>query len=138
MDGRLDLFDLRFPLESTPVTSFLGHVNSHSPKLVSQGSEPGCRLNVFTKCRTQAFTVDPSERFIFAAGQDKVIRAWSVSNGQLLCNPEMETITGTGQAVGLLNTMFEDEVSEMQLVKDDRGLHLWYSTGSVLCNQTIL
>lgn len=38
MDGRLELFDLRFPLESTPITSFPGHVNSYSQKLVSQFS----------------------------------------------------------------------------------------------------
>ena len=79
--------------------------------------------------------MDRSDRFIFAAGQDKVIRAWSVSSGQLLCDPEVDpTMTGTG----LLNAMFEDAVSDMQLVEDACGLHLWYSTGSALCNQTIL
>lgn len=82
--------------------------------------------------------MDPSERFIFAAGQDKVIRAWSVSSGHLLCDPDADTITGTGKRVALLNTTFEDGVSDMQLVEDDCGLHFWYSTGSALCNQTIL
>lgn len=68
-----------------------------------------------------------------------MIRAWSVSSGQLLCDPEMETITGTGKQVGLLNSMYEETVSDMQLVKDgDCGLRLWYSTGPALCNQTIL
>lgn len=43
MDGRLELFDLRFPLESTPVTSFPGHVNSYTQRLVSQCSETGQR-----------------------------------------------------------------------------------------------
>jgi WD repeat-containing protein 21A len=86
----------------------------------------------------QALAVDPSERFIFAAGQDNVVRAWSVSNGQLLCDPEVEIVIGSGKRVGLLNTMFEEGVSDMQLVEDDSGLHIWYSTGSALCNQTIL
>lgn len=68
-----------------------------------------------------------------------MVRAWSVSNGQLLCDPEAsDTITGTGQGVGLLGTIFEEGVSDMQLVEDDDGLHFWYSTGMTLCNQTIL
>jgi WD repeat-containing protein 21A len=91
---------------------------------------------MLTKCRTQAFTVDPSERFIFAAGQDKVIRAWSVLNGQLLRGPEVETVMG--QDARLLNTRFEEGVSDIQIVEDGRGLRFWYSTGSALCNQSIL
>lgn len=78
--------------------------------------------------------MDPSERFIFAAGQDKVLRGWSVFNGQLLCGPEVETVVGKG----MLNTRFEEEVSGIQIVEDGHGLHFWYSTGSALCNQTIL
>ena len=89
------------------------------------------RSTSFTKCRTQAFSVDPSDRFVFAAGQDKAIRAWSLSSGQPLRDPNL-----TG--VGLLNTVFEEGVSGIQLVQDDLGLHFWYSTGSALCNQTIL
>jgi len=80
--------------------------------------------------------VDPSERFIFAAGQDKVIRAWSVLNGQPLCGREVETVTG--KDVGLLNTRFEEGVADIQIVEDACGLHLWYSAGSALFNQTIL
>jgi len=79
--------------------------------------------------------VDPSERFIFVAGQDKVIRAWSALNGQLLCGPEGETVTGKN--VRLLNTSFEEGVSDIQIVEDGRGLHFWYSTGSALCHQSI-
>ena len=79
--------------------------------------------------------MDPSERFIFVAGQDKVIRAWSVLNGQLLCGSEVETVTGKN--VRLLNTSFEEGVSDIQIVEDGRGLHFWYSTGSLLCNQSI-
>jgi len=83
----------------------------------------------------QAFAVDPSERFIFAAGQDKVIRTWSLLNGQLLCGPEVETVTGKN--VRLFNTRFEEGVSDIQIVEDGQGLHFWYSTGSSLCNQSI-
>lgn len=79
--------------------------------------------------------MDPSERFIFAAGQDNVIRAWSVLNGQLLRGPEAEVVTGRG--VSLLNTRFEEGVSGIQIVEDRCGLHFWYSTGSALCNQPI-
>jgi len=116
MDGRLELFDLRNPIESAPVISFAGHVNSYSTKL--------------------AFAVDPSERFIFAVGQDDVIRAWSVLNGQRLCGSEVETVTGMD--MGLLNTRFEGGVSDIQIVEDGGGLDLWYSTGPLLVNQTVL
>ncbi|KAF9779643.1 WD40-repeat-containing domain protein [Thelephora terrestris] len=116
IDGRLELFDLRFPIESAPVTSFLGHVNSYSQKL--------------------ALAMDPSERFIFAAGQDNVIRAWSLLNGQRLGGPEVETVSGMN--VGLLNARFDEGVSDVQLVEDRCGLHFWYSTGPALCHQTIL
>jgi len=80
--------------------------------------------------------VDPSERFIFAVGQDKVIRAWSVLNGQLLCGPEAEVVIG--KDARLLNMRFEEGVSEIQIVEDDCGLQFWYSAGSALYNQTIL
>jgi hypothetical protein len=51
MDGRLELFDLRFPLHSTPITSFPGHVNSYNQTPVS--SEMGKRPEAFTdECRT--------------------------------------------------------------------------------------
>lgn len=79
--------------------------------------------------------MDPSERFIFAAGQDKVIRAWSVLNGQLLCGPKVAV--ARGMDARLLNARFEEGVSEIQIVEDSRGLHFWYSTGSALCNQPI-
>jgi hypothetical protein len=80
--------------------------------------------------------VDPSERFIFAVGQDKVIRAWSLSSGRLLRGPEVGAVTA--KDARLLNTRFEEGVSDIQIVEDGRGLHFWYSTGSALCNQPIL
>ena len=49
MDGRLDLFDLRFPLKSTPITSFLGHVNSYSQKPVSHVFRNELIPSMFTK-----------------------------------------------------------------------------------------
>ena len=80
--------------------------------------------------------MDPSERFVFAAGQDKVIRAWSMLNGQLLSGPEAEVVAG--KDVRLFNTKFDEDVPDIQIVEDGRGLHFWYSTGSALYNQPIL
>jgi hypothetical protein len=91
---------------------------------------------LFAECRTQAFAVDPSERFVFAVGQDRVVRGWSAFSGQPLCGPEVETVAG--KEVTLLNTRFEEGVSGIQIVEDRDGLHFWYSTGSALCHQTIL
>lgn len=80
--------------------------------------------------------MDPSERFVFAVGQDKVVRGWSAFSGQPLCSPEAET--DAGKDVMLLNTKFEEGVSGIQIVEDGDGLHFWYSTGSALGHQTIL
>ena len=110
--------------------------------------QPKTRLSTFptrltpseriTKRRIQAFAVDPSERFIFAAGQDKVIRAWSISTGQLLRDAS-DAGAVAGESARLLNTRFEEGISDMQLVDSGGcGLGFWYSTGSALCNQTIL
>ena len=81
--------------------------------------------------------MDPSERFIFAAGQDGVVRAWSALNGRLLCGPEAET--GAGKGVRLLNTRFEEGVSGIQVVEGGPGREpqFWYSTGSALYSQPI-
>lgn len=57
-------------------------------------------------------------------------------DGQLLCGLGVEIVMG--KDMRLLNTRFEEGVSDIQIVQDDDGLHFWYSTGSALCNQTIL
>ncbi|RDB17798.1 WD repeat-containing protein 21 [Hypsizygus marmoreus] len=67
MNGDLLTFDLRFPQQSTPIMQYYGHVNSHTQKL--------------------GIALDPDQEFIFAAGEDKRIRGWSVRSGLPLLPP---------------------------------------------------
>ncbi|KAL1671582.1 quinon protein alcohol dehydrogenase-like superfamily [Schizophyllum commune] len=62
-NGLIAAYDLRFPRESTPVMTYSGQVPSHY---------------------TLGFAVDPAQDFVFAAGDDRRIRAWSLRSGELL------------------------------------------------------
>ncbi|KAL5482471.1 hypothetical protein ACEPAI_9065 [Sanghuangporus weigelae] len=64
--GELEMFDLRFATGTRvePTTSFKGHVNSY---LLDLG-----------------IATDPTSSFLFAAGQDRRIRAWSLKSGEQL------------------------------------------------------
>ncbi|KAG1745878.1 uncharacterized protein EDB91DRAFT_129480 [Suillus paluster] len=54
IDGSLAVFDLRFPVNRTPIMSFTGNINTYTTKT--------------------PIAVDPHEQFLFAAGQDRRIR----------------------------------------------------------------
>ncbi|PAV17093.1 hypothetical protein PNOK_0715700 [Pyrrhoderma noxium] len=71
--GELEMFDLRFCSEIRPVPCmvFNGHVNSYSLDL--------------------GLSIDPTSTFLFAAGQDRQIRAWSLHTGESL-GPLLEGI----------------------------------------------
>ncbi|OCB88231.1 hypothetical protein A7U60_g4636 [Sanghuangporus baumii] len=64
--GELEMFDLRFATGTRvePTMSFKGHVNSY---LLDLG-----------------ITIDPTSSILFAAGQDRRIRAWSLKSGEQL------------------------------------------------------
>ncbi|KAG2086307.1 hypothetical protein BD769DRAFT_1373719 [Suillus cothurnatus] len=61
IDGSLAMFDLRFPNNRTPIMSFTGNINTYTTKT--------------------PIAVDPHEQFLFAAGQDRRIRLWSLRTG---------------------------------------------------------
>lgn len=76
--------DLRFARGPIPLMTFSGHINSYSNKLVRLFKRNGTSQS--KSDRIQALTVDPSEAFFFAAGQDMriIIRAWSLHTGNAL------------------------------------------------------
>ncbi|KAJ3561665.1 hypothetical protein NP233_g10055 [Leucocoprinus birnbaumii] len=61
------MYDVRYTQHSTPILQFKGHVNSNSSNL--------------------GIVTDPTSSFLFAAGQDNRIRAWSLRTAEPLPLP---------------------------------------------------
>lgn len=103
IDGRLAMFDLRFPGNRTPVISFTGNINTYTTKT--------------------PITVDPHEQFLFAAGQDRRIRLWSLrTGGPPLVSP-----------ANVFQKPFEDPIRALQVVEEQQGvLGLWATSGAAL------
>ncbi|KAF8895656.1 hypothetical protein BD779DRAFT_1668891 [Infundibulicybe gibba] len=112
-------FDLRFSRQSTPLITYPHHVNSLTGRL--------------------GIAVDPSERFLFAAGDDSRLRAWCIQTGELLPGtlPSHPTLTQSPAVEAEpdmsnpFHAVFSDPVETMQ-VTDDGGLSLWVACGEQL------
>lgn len=140
MDGILAVYDLRFcgyksesrsltpsrvgSLDSSsprPVITFSGHVNSHSQNL--------------------GFCVDPAFNFIFAAGEDNRVRAWSLRTGDaILHSTGHDSPLSDGQASSrnqklLALKKFTRPVNALVLASED----LWVASGrDVFCFENAL
>lgn len=103
IDGSLAMFDLRFPSNRTPIMSFTGNINTYITKT--------------------PIAVDPHEQFLFAAGQDRRIRLWSLrTGGPPLLSP-----------ASVFQKPFEDPVRALQVVEEQEGvLGLWATSGAAL------
>ncbi|KAG2342166.1 hypothetical protein BDR05DRAFT_1026920 [Suillus weaverae] len=103
IDGSLAMFDLRFPDNRTPVISFTGNINTYTTKT--------------------PIAVDPHEQFLFAAGQDRRIRLWSLSTG----GPPLVS------PVSVFQKPFENPIRALQVVEEQEGvLDLWATSGATL------
>lgn len=69
--------------------------------------------------------VDSCEKFVFAAGQDNRICAWSLGSGQPL-GPL------TPNSSSPLAQNFQNSVTEMQLIEDSGYTTLWAASGKDL------
>jgi len=107
MNGDLATFDLRFPRESTPIMTFAGHINSNTERL--------------------GIAVDPSEDFLFAAGQDCRIRAWSLRTGNPLIPPPLSSDVDSFifDQSNPLRAVFGKCVQTMQIMDSEEGMVLW-------------
>lgn len=103
IDGSLAMFDLRFPSHRTPIMSFTGNINTYTTKT--------------------PIAIDPHEQFLFAAGQDRRIRLWSLrTGGPPLVSP-----------ASVFQKPFEDPVRALQVVEEQEGvLGLWATSGAAL------
>ncbi|KAG2151315.1 hypothetical protein DEU56DRAFT_545388 [Suillus clintonianus] len=103
IDGGLAMFDLRFPVNRTPIMSFTGNINSYTTKT--------------------PIATDPHNQFLFAAGQDRRIRLWSLrTGGPPLVSPD-----------SVFQKPFEDPIRALQVVEEEVGvLGLWATSGAAL------
>lgn len=125
---QLGSYDLRFARGSTPLMTFSGHINSYSNKLVRLFKRNGTSQS--KSDHNQALTVDPSEDFLFAAGQDMRIRAWSLRTGNALHPPLSASAPhvaelGQDTAGNLFDMVFSQPVVAMQITEERNVMLLW-------------
>ncbi|KAF9524251.1 hypothetical protein CPB83DRAFT_774106 [Crepidotus variabilis] len=106
-NGELVSFDLRFLASNAknPLQTFEGHVNSYLPTL--------------------GLAIDSYQNFLFAAGQDRRVRGWSLRNGiQLYPSP---TLARAEASTNPFSTVFPSPVTALQMVEShgSDGISLW-------------
>ncbi|KAF9241155.1 hypothetical protein BU15DRAFT_73630 [Melanogaster broomeanus] len=114
VDGRVSDIDVRstFSHFSDAVDDFTGNINSYIIKA--------------------PLAMDQRENILFAAGQDRKIRLWSLRTG----GPPLSGGTAlTGQTA--LQQQFEDPVRGMQITAEDAGMCLWAASGTELLKYSL-
>ncbi|KIM63386.1 hypothetical protein SCLCIDRAFT_1214275 [Scleroderma citrinum Foug A] len=109
VDGKISTFDLRFISPRVPLKVFIGNVNSYSIKA--------------------PIAVDPSEEFLFAAGQDNRIRLWSLRSGGPPLTPSPSITTPKPYGQELLQYQFEEPVRSIQISEEGNITNLWAASG---------
>ncbi|EIW80886.1 hypothetical protein CONPUDRAFT_82017 [Coniophora puteana RWD-64-598 SS2] len=116
IDGRLGTFDLRFVRSNHPLLTYTGNVNSYAI--------------------TAPVTVDPHEDFLFAAGQDRRVRIWSVSTGGKPLNDGMPP---SMDSLRLFQRVYRHPICALKAVAGDggTGTSLYVASGSDLCEYNL-
>ncbi|KAI5980720.1 hypothetical protein EDD15DRAFT_2344666 [Pisolithus albus] len=110
VDGKISTFDLRSPAIRTPLKVCTGNVNSYVIKA--------------------PIAVDPSENFLFAAGQDNRIRLWSLRSGGPPLAPNTSSTPMEFHDLNLLQRDFIHPIRTMQISEEAEGMVLWVGSGS--------
>lgn len=128
--SQLSLYDLRFLSESRaePTTVFEGHVNKYLSHLVSESL--AIRSDPQLISHLQGMAVDPNQEFLFAAGQDCRLRAWSLRTGLPLSSEYLPD-----DKANPFNRKFFSPISALQVTRDERsnGVSLWAAYDRDLC-----
>ncbi|KXN81744.1 Dual specificity phosphatase ibp1 [Leucoagaricus sp. SymC.cos] len=104
MNGDLLLYDIRYTRNTTPVLQFQGHVNTHTSRLLllydiryTRNTTPVLQFqgHVNTHTSRLGIAIDPTSEFLFAAGQDRKVRGWSIRTGSLLLPPSPSSTFNT-------------------------------------------
>ncbi|KAJ4001671.1 hypothetical protein F5050DRAFT_1560199 [Lentinula boryana] len=126
MNGELCTYDTRFPMRNTPSRIFRGHRNSVTQKL--------------------GICLDPENDFIFAAGEDRRIRGWSLRTGKALHDNSSASASASATSMASssscsswnqfrspFKTSFPTPVPTMQVTEErDGSLCLWASSQQTL------
>ncbi|KAJ4482281.1 hypothetical protein J3R30DRAFT_3286341 [Lentinula aciculospora] len=117
MDGKLCTYDTRFPVQNTPSRIFRGHRNSVTQKL--------------------GICIDPMHDFLFAAGEDRRIRGWSLRTGKPFLDDSPATASITTSASSSpyadlnqfrnpFKALFPSPIPTMQITEEgDGSMCLW-------------
>jgi DDB1- and CUL4-associated factor 4 len=78
----------------------------------------------------QAMAVDPSHEFVFAAGQDNRVRAWSLRTTEPLVAPT-EANSEPDPRTNMLFAPFDGPVTGLQIhpSTSGNGMHVWVAAG---------
>ncbi|PPQ70617.1 hypothetical protein CVT25_011983 [Psilocybe cyanescens] len=115
LNGDLLTYDLRFASESahiSPTRIFEGHINSYTHNL--------------------GITIDHERDLLYAAGQDRRIRAWSLRTGAPLIPQPSERCTT--KHANPLATTFSDSIYSLRIANElsKEGVSLWAASGREL------
>lgn len=97
---QLMTFDLRFTREASPLVQYHGHHNTYTQRL--------------------GIAVDPTHDFLFAAGEDCRIRAWSIHTGQSVVFSSSDN-----DVHNPFTKVFPGVIETMQVTSEPQGLCLW-------------
>ncbi|KZT67254.1 hypothetical protein DAEQUDRAFT_758259 [Daedalea quercina L-15889] len=129
--GDLETHDLRFMREAEPLLKLSGHVNSSAICLKETRTQKSLS--------PQGLAVDPAVDFVFAAGQDRRIRGWSLRTGKRIPAEPISSRAAIShwheapsEQTRLFDVLFDEPVVAMQVTTSDTGPCLWAASGGDL------
>ncbi|KAF9807350.1 hypothetical protein IEO21_08262 [Rhodonia placenta] len=111
--GDLETHDLRFLRSTTPLMRLNGHINSYTIEL--------------------GIAVDPSENYVFAAGDDCKLRGWSLHSGdEIVPSPPSPRDIESAATSSLFGKTFDNPIRALQVTESPMETCLWAASGSTL------
>lgn len=126
------MFDLRFLRKGQSFLQFDGHVNEYTLKLVRKIPQ---HMTNHSSRIFQGIATSPSNNYLFAAGQDRHIRAWSLHTGRPIVSPNQSPPPSDPDLVNLSQVLPEPVVA-LQVTEggggggaSPDGMSLWAASG---------